>query len=770
MNLEEAAPDVVAGPIVDLCITYGSDQPPPGYYRISKTSSGRFADLSYQSDSKGPSSIFLNVKKESTGNWESAVQRPWVVAIAIIFPDRNEFVPPGFYVVKRYKTAKNANTKEGVASKANLNEGTTRGERVYLCCKRSREGNPIVGILPLLPSEMECIPDGYTVIEKSPRNYAANINEGAGPPIFLAVRQRLSNLEILRPLPLLQFQVSKDQESPSKRNRMHGYYATGGTVVPSSKVGLLHIMDRMGHHYLSPSSMATRMSLAYDSPAKGEFTPVYQNWLKKVQQDHVQRQPALQSKASTVSCASLSSSIIELQIASHGGDIDSKVSSGHISSKKFSKLLQEHHQPQYLWTDADSTVRGSTSSSFELNADLNQSMSQLTQDGESYSYDCDTSPLGSTARKPPFPTDYKIPTTYPELINACQDSMNFIPVIIGHYSDVSEGGKMNVDRRVSVLTPILTACYTYHGGTQLLALEGLIYLLGETDFFLPDVTNEQMKQKHSLLNPNQTLLDLAIQVVCDVATCSSREIYFHSCVDFCAGALRFAVQHGGSVTYLHTRSLGYILRLYTFVCHFGATLPNTKLKKDGHNTDTWALNVADDDVDLLIPNYHSFLQAMDKNRTMDPGDVAAVALQEMISFVVKDLGNCKSSCNSSGGDELDDTETFMKFLVSDVVDSAVDRVNISNLMQLTANQIHRGGGSVSESSRWPVQIRPARWRSSFQLSDSLTFNCFRLHCSGTFLVRHDHFSRNNSFRQLESLFHQRICMLLFALGVLGKGE
>ena len=77
---------------------------------------------------------------------------------------------------------------------ANLNFGTA-GERVYLCYRRSREGNPLTAILPLAPSAHESVPEGYTVLERTPRNFVADINHGAGPALFLAFRQRLANLE-----------------------------------------------------------------------------------------------------------------------------------------------------------------------------------------------------------------------------------------------------------------------------------------------------------------------------------------------------------------------------------------------------------------------------------------------------------------------------------------------------------------------------------------------------------------------------------------------
>ena len=144
------------------------------------------------------------------------------------------FVPPGFCVVRRHKSGGDGKKDPGgnspprskkrgggassssskgasVASStgggggtipANLNFGTA-GERVYLCYRRSREGNPLTAILPLVPSAQESVPEGYTVLERTPRNYVADINHGAGPALFLAFRQRLANLEPLRPLPLV---------------------------------------------------------------------------------------------------------------------------------------------------------------------------------------------------------------------------------------------------------------------------------------------------------------------------------------------------------------------------------------------------------------------------------------------------------------------------------------------------------------------------------------------------------------------------------------
>jgi hypothetical protein len=70
--------------------------------------------------------------------------------------------------------------------------------------------------------------------------------------------------------------------------------------------------------------------------------------------------------------------------------------------------------------------------------------------------------------------------------------------------------------------------------------------------------------------------------------------------------------------------------------------------------------------------------------------VVEAALKEMISFIVKDLGsNNKDHCifGDYGSIGIEGEHG--------IVDSAVNKVNISNLMQLISDHVHRGGWSVS---------------------------------------------------------------------------
>ena len=196
------------GPIVELLVTSLSDGIPPGYTTVRSSAS---------------STQVLCIKRER--NWSRAWFRPLVTALAVILPDRREFVPPGYCVIRKNSEPANFGTSE----------------RVYICYRRSREGNPITDLQFLDPRIGDAIPQDYTVLERTPFSYSACVEKG-----FLAYRQRLANLETLRPLPLFK------SEHPA-------YFATGGGIVQSS-VGKRHVMElRRKVSVLSPASVASRL-------------------------------------------------------------------------------------------------------------------------------------------------------------------------------------------------------------------------------------------------------------------------------------------------------------------------------------------------------------------------------------------------------------------------------------------------------------------------------------------------------------------------------
>lgn len=734
VNLEEASAEILSAAITDIVVTHGTEKPPKGYYAISQTSSGIEMDT-LKSMTKGgigkrkTSGVFLNVKKEP--KWERAVQRPCVTALAVIFPEQNEFVPPGFCVVRRYKAktgqdkkgSKTKNSKEdksileedvGASSSsypANLNYGTS-GERVYLCYRRSREGNPITGMIPLQPSNNEAVPEGYTVLERSPRNYVADINSKAGPSIFLAFRQRLANLETLRPLPLVLSVLHSNKlkslrSKGKKRARLRAYYCTGGTLVPS-EVGKYHIMDRSTHPLISPSSVTNRLSLIQAARTKNSSTSVNEEKHGK-ENNRSDRspspvtlangliadtvpQPALESPSSGLSLQ-YSSSLLSEDKSDGGGDgdggdgeIDSIVSETASQPQKESLVDNILHLVSQISPKYGKKVEDEEKAKSLLVGDMVSGAQRTSLDKpEKYG---DGLSVASSASSNIFGLRNEAD------LESCFEAMAFIPLVESPVNTLGKVEKMSMETllqaRTAVLTPILTACYTHHGGSSLLAVEGLTKLLSETDFFLPDVAQYEDPNTNQRL----TLLDLSIQVVCDMANSSARETNFLPCIEFVVEATHYSRGN------LNDRTIGYIMRFYLFVFYFGASVPTVsswpKNKTSGYSRKE-GLDEANDT--LLLSEDELDDNGEGRRRGYVPGgapQAAALAMKELITLFLSRLRKMKSGgrrrMDESNGSLLD-VDDFMKDYVNSLVDGAMHQVDVSNYAQLALHQIHRSGGS-----------------------------------------------------------------------------
>jgi hypothetical protein len=610
-NIEDADSQVQSGPITDIIIIQGDEKPPKGYYRVSQSPCGeRF----FFGDRKSP--LFLCVKKEN--NWDRAAQRPCVTAISIIFPDRKEFVPPGFNLVCSPQPDPSSSTRPSV----NLNVGGS--EPAYLCFRRSREGNPLTGVLPLFPSSCESVPEGYTVLERTPRNFVARIG-ATNVPIFLAYRQRLANLEILRPSPFVNSVLDED----SNVTRLESYYCTGGTVV-ASRVGRFHIMDRSTHSLLSPSSIKHRLALIEMSR---------RNTLSSLQDfSSIAGEKYAYSDTSSVRSGSTSGKLssahqllqgLDTSVASYSdrysgtGDFDSFVSSSDVDT---SIASTSHHS----W------------SSLGLYAD---SLSKLID--------------SSKDRK-----DFE----------RCVEALSFIPSIASGSRESGLEANAIFNARVSILVPLLTSCYTRHGGSALLSVAGLTKLLRQ-DFFEDDI--EMSRDPSS----QTTLLDLSIQVVCDVATMGALETQLHTCVEFVEEAIKYGCG------YLSTRTIGYLLRFFLFVFYFGISSP----------TGNWGV-VSTSDMYLLEDT------RVNTSSLSLPGGApqsAILSLKDLIVFMIARLGSqvhydhCHSQAPTTG--RIDEYScphfNLIDSLVDELVDDSVFRVEIANFTELAMHQIRRSGGS-----------------------------------------------------------------------------
>ena len=622
-KIEDAEQSVLTGAITDLVVTYGEESPPKGFYRISQSAGG---ETFFLRDHKTPA--YLNVKKER--NWDRAAQRPCVTALALIYPERKEFVPPGFSVVLRH----NSIPKKGVRSPANLSCGD---EAVFLCFRRSREGNPITGILPLHPAKREAIPEGYTVLERTPRNFVAKI-QTTGSQVFLAYRQRLANLELLRPLPL----VMSVHNSSSRAKRLTAYYCTGGTVV-QSRVGRFHIMDRSTHSLLSPSSISNRLSLIEASRRKtsnsmsdlpsgtgdaysysGGSSQPHQNYIE-ILTSSILLAPGLGSSGSR-------SVVSELEKLSSKGDYQSVASS---------LLYQEHDT--------------------SMNRSVNQSVSSVSNVTDDISFDT---------------TNRSVYTTEDKELQRCLDTLSFIPVVSTALDENDPRGLLRFQARVAILTPVLTACYTRHGGAALLAVEGLTNLL-HNNFFLSDINLEEDASSRI------TLLDIVVQVVCDVAMTGAQETHLQACVEFVEAAVKYGCGH------LNTRTVGYVLRFYFFVFYFGVSSASG----------AWGLLKGRDHSMLDDPRVTGLKYlpgGASQSATLSLKDLITFSVARLKYFTSTDRVIREAERSTSENKDKSSCELFNIFideLVDEVVNVSVHRVDIANFTQLAMHQIHRSGGS-----------------------------------------------------------------------------
>jgi hypothetical protein len=371
------------------------------------------------------------------------------------------------------------------------------------------------------------------------------LNPG-GTPVFLAYRQRLANLEALRPLPLIrsvQPKAGADFTDEDTNNiKLRSYYATGATCV-SSHVGRFHILDRSTHSLLSPSSVANRLHLIEQSRRKASWS----------------------DGSVTSSSRHLTDHYAE-SVSSRHDDDETNASTAHANPSVLSSLLK--------------------ATTLSAHNDL----------------------LSMASNRMMLFNDEVLPQSI--------DAITFIPVVTTALHDESSDAAFLLQARTAALTPILTACYLRHGGAALLAVEGLVKLLVEHNFFADDMDHSNDNESSARL----TLLDLAIQTVCDVATSSCEETTFASCVEFVEMAVRL------SHAQLNTRTIGYVVRFYLFVFYFGACVPSNKSwtqRSSGRLYDAKEANLLDDPRDLNV----QFL----------PGgapQAAALAFKELISLSI----------------------------------------------------------------------------------------------------------------------------------------
>eukprot|EP00644_Phytophthora_capsici_P011122 jgi/Phyca11/110523/e_gw1.18.496.1 len=135
-------------PITDLTVIFRGDYVPEGILlfinmlvaipQLERSPSGQRADLNR--GGRGTFIYLCQSKDQSSG-------KAPISEIIAIFPERGEFVPSDYEVVRRRSVP------------ANINTGT-QGEKIYLCFKRSTSA-AIVDLVVMFPRKNESLPYGY---------------------------------------------------------------------------------------------------------------------------------------------------------------------------------------------------------------------------------------------------------------------------------------------------------------------------------------------------------------------------------------------------------------------------------------------------------------------------------------------------------------------------------------------------------------------------------------------------------------------------------
>ncbi|KAL3674688.1 hypothetical protein V7S43_000628 [Phytophthora oleae] len=149
-------------PITDITVIFRGDS-------LERSPSGQRADLNR--GGRGTFIYLCQSKDQSSG-------KAPISEIIAIFPERGEFVPSDYEVVRR----------RGVP--ANINTGT-QGEKIYLCFKRSAT-SAIVDLVVMFPRKNENLPYGYMKVDKSPFGHIADLNStSGGTEVFLGYKKKV---------------------------------------------------------------------------------------------------------------------------------------------------------------------------------------------------------------------------------------------------------------------------------------------------------------------------------------------------------------------------------------------------------------------------------------------------------------------------------------------------------------------------------------------------------------------------------------------------
>eukprot|EP00595_Chromulina_sp_UTEXLB2642_P001168 CAMPEP_0196764042 /NCGR_PEP_ID=MMETSP1095-20130614/5284_1 /TAXON_ID=96789 ORGANISM="Chromulina nebulosa, Strain UTEXLB2642" /NCGR_SAMPLE_ID=MMETSP1095 /ASSEMBLY_ACC=CAM_ASM_000446 /LENGTH=1536 /DNA_ID=CAMNT_0042118611 /DNA_START=710 /DNA_END=5320 /DNA_ORIENTATION=- len=182
----------------------------------------------------------------------------------VFFPDKNEFVPPGFVPVKRGKYA------------CNINSGTS-SERIFIAYKKDRLGNPLIDLQVIFPGKNEESPKSFCLIDKSPTGAPANLNTSTGGGrIYLCYKQKFTRLACLLNEP----SADNAEWSPiiKSRNNRSSARLAGAEAIALTEAVLGNSSLTVDHSAEIESTISSEKKITENSPSP----------LKRVASDEVE--------------------------------------------------------------------------------------------------------------------------------------------------------------------------------------------------------------------------------------------------------------------------------------------------------------------------------------------------------------------------------------------------------------------------------------------------------------------------------------------------
>ena len=630
--------DILSAPICDICIVLRGDAVPPGYHRLAKTPKNKKANLNTGS---GGTQLFLCILKDTKG--DSSL----LTTVCVIFPDRNEFVPPGFQVVKRDN------------SPCNLNSGTS-AERIFLCYKKDKHGNPLTDLQIILPGKGEELPKNFNLVDKSPSGRAANLNAGTGGgSIFLCYRQIFPRLSCL----------GNASEAPAAVSSRSAERGAGGGGGGSGEWGGERSSGYQQHLISSRSTDSITSALSTvslgDSERRGAgLAQILEASSSKSDQDS----SVTATRGNRIRTETEESSYLEVSDALSGTAFLGILPTGGGSQGRSTTSSPEIMSAHKL---AASSFAPISISQYDT------SLFRLTEGKDDVaSVDEETSTTDGGAAD----TDNVAPSS-DELM---MDRDRRKQVVVD-----SSGAVARESHRKALLA-LLSCLYLRQGSVADAVLVGLTSLLKDTDFFEADLGFLH-------LPGSLTMLDVTVEAVCDrVELC--RESEFPKVLTF----LQVLVKHSGGR--LSPVSLQRVFKALTFMLHMSAT--RTAWMKDGLQmpleTDTGDVNAFKVLRDLVWA-------VVAQVETIEP----AQALPD--DSMCPRQGGPASLGLGSGFEEGTDTPSLLRGFVLNFVKEVVDAVEVSRIVEATQLVLSKHSTSTSSSHFWQqISVFSRRLFSEYQ--------------------------------------------------------